>query len=187
VLLPGLLLAVLLLVVIRPLLVGALLAPVRLALGERAFVLLAGLKGAVPILLGILIQDAHVPGAERLTGLIFVVVLVSVVLQGGLVPQLAAWFRVPMRTVEQQPYAAGLRFNRQPQGMQHFVVRAGSPADGTAVGELSLGENGWVSMVRRHGDAVRLNGRTRLEAGDEVLAFTDPELDVQGLFTPDGS
>jgi cell volume regulation protein A len=92
-----------------------------------------------------------------------------------------------MRLVEQQPYAAGLRFNREPQGLQHFRVSAGSPADGAAVGELSLGESGWVSMVRRDGGSVRLTGRTRLEAGDEVLAFADPDLDVTELFArPEG-
>ena len=83
VLVPGLVLSVLLIVVIRPLLVGALLLPIRLALGERAFIVLAGLKGAVPILLGILIRDADVPGGQQLADLIFVVVLVSVVVQGS--------------------------------------------------------------------------------------------------------
>jgi potassium/hydrogen antiporter len=48
----GLILAGLLTLVVRPLLVGLLLLPVRLAWGERLFVLWAGLKGAVPILLG---------------------------------------------------------------------------------------------------------------------------------------
>ncbi|HEY0373950.1 MAG TPA: cation:proton antiporter [Amnibacterium sp.] len=182
VLLPGLAIAALLLLVIRPLLVGALLAPIRLALGERAFIVLAGLKGAVPILLGIIIRDAHVPGGDVIAGLIFVVVLVSVVVQGGAVPLLARWFRVPMRTVEQQPFVAGLRFNQEPEGLRHFVVTAGSPADGAAVGELSLGEHGWVSMVRRDGGPVRLSGRTRLEPGDEVLAFADPDLEVGDLF-----
>ncbi len=182
VLLPGLLMSALLILLIRPVLVGALLVPIRLQLGERAFILLAGLKGAVPILLGILIRDAHVPGGDRLASIIFIVVLVSVVVQGGSVPLLASWFRVPMRTVEQQPYVAGLRFNEEPQGMQHFVVSPGSPADGAAIGELSLGEGGWVSMVRRGGSAVRLTGRTRLEAGDEVLAFADPDLGVADLF-----
>jgi cell volume regulation protein A len=182
VLLAGLLLAGVLILGIRPVLVGALLAPIRLQLGERAFVLLAGLKGAVPILLGVMIRESGLPGADRIASIIFVVVLVSVVVQGGLTPQLAAWFKVPMREVEQQPYVAGLRFNEEPRGVQHFSVEHGSAAEGAALGELSLGENGWVSLVRRDGRAVQLSGRTRLEAGDEVLAFADPELDVADLF-----
>jgi potassium/hydrogen antiporter len=50
--LTGLVLAVLLVFVVRPLLVGPLLMLVRLTWGERAFVLWSGLKGAVPVLLG---------------------------------------------------------------------------------------------------------------------------------------
>ena len=171
--------------VIRPVLVGPLLLPLRLAWGERAFVLLAGLKGAVPILLGILIREADVPGAERIAAIIFDVVIVSVIVQGGLVPQLAAWFRVPMRDVEQQPYVGGLRFNEEPRDLQRFVVERGSPADGATVADLSLGEHGWVSLVRRDGVSVPLRGHTTLREGDEVLAFAEPDLDVGDLFRAD--
>ena len=48
----GLVLALLLAFLIRPVLVGLVLWPVRLARNERLFVLWAGLKGAVPVLLG---------------------------------------------------------------------------------------------------------------------------------------
>src|SRR5512133_3090634 len=85
----GLMLAVLLTVVVRPLLVGLLLVPVRLAWGERLFVLWAGLKGAVPILLGSFLLTAGVPDATRLHAVIVVVVAFSVIVQGGLVPTVA--------------------------------------------------------------------------------------------------
>ena len=93
----GLGIAALLIVAIRPVLVGLLLWPVRLARGERAFVLFAGLKGAVPILLGtyVLAEGAH--RATDVYDVIFVVVLVSVVVQGGLVPAAARILHVPMR------------------------------------------------------------------------------------------
>lgn len=184
VLIPGVVLAALLIVVIRPVLVGPLLLPLQLTRGERGFVLFAGLKGAVPILLGILIRDAEVPGAMRLAAIIFVVVVISVLVQGGLVPQVAAWFHVPMRDVEQQPFVAGLRFNEEPQDLRRYVVRTASPADGATLADLSLGERGWVSLVRRDGVSVPLRGGTRLEAGDEVLAFAEPDLDVDDLFRP---
>jgi len=95
----GLGLAAMLTLVIRPVLVGLVLAPVRLAAGERVFVLWSGLKGAVPILLGTYVLGEHVAGAQRVYDVIFVVVLVSVVVQGGLVPVVAARCRVPMRPV----------------------------------------------------------------------------------------
>jgi potassium/hydrogen antiporter len=102
----GLVIAVLLALVIRPVLVGALLAPVRLARGERIFVLWSGLKGAVPVLLGTFAFTAGVPGAARIYAVVFVVVAFSVVVQGGLVPTVARWCRVPMRVVQPRPWAA---------------------------------------------------------------------------------
>jgi len=78
-------------------LVGLVLWPVRLRRGERGFVLWAGLKGAVPILLGTYVLVEGIPGAHRVYNVIFVVVLVSVVVQGGLVPYVARRFGVQMR------------------------------------------------------------------------------------------
>jgi cell volume regulation protein A len=82
---PGLVLGVALAVAIRPLLVGACLARVALSARERAFVLWAGLKGAVPILLGVLMVAEPVPDADRLYGVVVVVVLFSVLVQGSTV------------------------------------------------------------------------------------------------------
>jgi len=93
----GLVIALLLTFVVRPLVVGALLLPVRLRWGERLFVMWAGLKGAVPILLAALAVLATVKDDQRLYGIVFVVVLFSVVVQGTLVPFVARRLGVPMR------------------------------------------------------------------------------------------
>ena len=75
-----------------------------------------GLKGAVPILLGMFILSAGVAHASRIYAIIFIVVLVSVLLQGSLVPALAAAFKVPMRLVDPEPWAAGIRLTEEPLG-----------------------------------------------------------------------
>jgi potassium/hydrogen antiporter len=95
--LEGLVLAAMLAFLIRPLVVGALLLPVRLAWGERLFVMWSGLKGAVPILLASLAVIASVDDASRIYGIVFVVVLFSVVVQGTLVPFVAERLGVPMQ------------------------------------------------------------------------------------------
>ena len=85
----GLALAAFLALVGRPLVAGALLMPARLDRGERLFVLWAGLKGAVPILLAAFAVTHHVHEAARIYETDFVVVLASVVVQGGTIPTAA--------------------------------------------------------------------------------------------------
>ena len=178
----GIGLAALLILVIRPVLLGVLLAPIRLRRGERAFVLWSGLKGAVPILLGTYIVSEEVAGADRLYAVIFVVVLVSVVVQGGLVPTFARLWRVPMRVVEPEPWALGMRFRDEPEGLHRYVVRRGSPADGAAVGDLPLGEDIWISMISRAGRLVHVRGDTVLQVGDEVLTLAPDDSIAGSLF-----
>ena len=178
----GLVLAVLLILVIRPVLVGLVLAPIRLHRGERAFVLWAGLKGVVPILLGTYAVAEAAPDADRIYSVVFVVVLLSVVVQGGLVPTLARAWKVPMRVVEQEPWTMGMRFRDQPEGIQRYVVELGSAADGTTLNDLPLDEDVWVSVVSRQGRMVQVTGATTLRPGDEVLAITSDRALADRLF-----
>jgi cell volume regulation protein A len=92
----GLVLAALLGLVIRPLVVTPLLLPVRLDWGERGFVVWSGLKGAVPILLASLAVVSGTDDAAEIYGIVFVVVLCSVVVQGSLVPSVATRLGVEM-------------------------------------------------------------------------------------------
>ena len=89
-------LAVVLGLLVRPLVVVALLLPVRLTWGERLFVAWSGLKGAVPILLAALAVIAAVDDGAQIYDIVFVVVLFSVVVQGTLLPTVAARLRVPL-------------------------------------------------------------------------------------------
>jgi potassium/hydrogen antiporter len=75
----GLALAVILAAIARPLAVGPLLLPVHMKRNERLFVIWAGLRGAVPILLATLALLAAVDDAERIYDIVFVVVAFSVI------------------------------------------------------------------------------------------------------------
>jgi cell volume regulation protein A len=174
---PGLILGVALAFVIRPVLVGLCLIPARLKASERTFVLFAGLKGAVPILLGTFLLTARVPGAGRLYGIVVVVVVFSVVVQGSLTPAVARLLRVQMRAVEPQPWALGVRLQDEPSGVHRLTIKAGSPADGRTIDQIAtLPGDAWVSFVVRDGQLVPIKGDTRLRAGDDVLVLADPGL-----------
>ena len=95
--LDGILFALIVALVARPIVAGVLLIPTRLNRGERLFVVWGGLKGAVPILLAAFAVIANADGAERIYGIVFVVVLCSVVVQGTSIPFVANRLGVPMR------------------------------------------------------------------------------------------
>ena len=174
---PGLILGVALTVAIRPLAVGLCLAPVRLQRNERAFIFVAGLKGAVPILLGEFLRAAHVADAERLYGIVVVVVAFSVLVQGSSVPGVAKLLRLPMHTVETQPWEIAVRLQDEPEGVHRLHVASGSAAQGCTI--EALGDHAgdiWVSIVVRATGLVPVRGNTELEAGDEVVILADPEL-----------
>ena len=168
----GSLLALVLVLVVRPLVVGPLLLPARLRMGERIFVLWGGLKGAVPILLGTLVLLEGVPDAQRIYLLVFVVVAFSVVVQGTTMPALAERMRIPMRRLEDEPWNLAIRLREEPQDVERLVVRAGARAAGTAIRDLPLGES-WIALVLREGRPLRPGGSTELAPGDEVVLLAD--------------
>jgi cell volume regulation protein A len=95
--LDGILLILALAFVARPLVVAALLAPFRFTNGERAFIGWSGLKGAVPILLAAFALVQGVEDASDVFHIVFVVVLLSVAVQGTLLPWVARRLAIPMR------------------------------------------------------------------------------------------
>jgi cell volume regulation protein A len=94
--LEGVAIAVVLGLVVRPIVVAATLARADLGRNEKAFIAWSGLKGAVPILLAAFGVLQAVDEADRIYGIVFVVVLVSVLGQGTLVPAVARRLGIPM-------------------------------------------------------------------------------------------
>jgi potassium/hydrogen antiporter len=102
--LDGVVLAVLGTFVVRPLALAPLLAPVKLTPGERVFVVWAGLKGAVPILLASFALLGDVDHASRIYLIVFVVVALSVTLQAATIPTAASRLGVPMLELREREW-----------------------------------------------------------------------------------
>ncbi|MDQ2849584.1 MAG: cation:proton antiporter [Actinomycetota bacterium] len=186
---PGLAVWLVMSAVVRPLFVGVTLWPAKLRPKELSFVLFAGLKGAVPILLGDMLLHSGVPDAQRLYGIIVVVVILSVAFQGTLVPSVARRLRLPMHTIEPEPFAFGVRLGSEPDSAVRLMVAAGSVADGTRIEDLDeLPEDAWISLVVRGGDLVNIRRDTVLKAGDDVLILAEAEHrpEIERTFTESG-
>jgi potassium/hydrogen antiporter len=176
----GIVLALVLAFVARPLAVAPLLARTRLRTGERVFVMWGGLKGAVPILLGALAVLSGVDEAGRIYQLIFVVVAFSVLVQGSTVPWAARRLGVRMRTRAPEPWRLSIDLPKEPGDLHRHRVREGSYAAGRRIKELPLGEYGWILTIVREGEVVRPGGSSVLEAGDEVVVSAESR-DARGV------
>jgi cell volume regulation protein A len=169
---PGLIFGAILAFIIRPILVGLCLTPAGLRPNERSFILFAGLKGAVPILLGGYLLSARVPDATRLYGIVVIVVVFSVVVQGSLIGTVARRLRLPVRIIEPEPWALGVRLRDEPEGVHRLTVAAGSPADGATIANLAgLPAGAWITLLVRDGQLLPMRGNTRLESGDAVTVL----------------
>ena len=160
----GIAVALIVAFVARPLAIVPLLVPARLTRGEKTFIAWAGLKGAVPILLGALALLSTVDDADRLYGIVFIVVLFSVVVQGVSVPTVARRLRIPFRRVDHDLAE-----------VLEFVVRDDAFANGRRLSELPLGERAWIGVLIRDGSPTAISGSVVLEPGDRVHVYCQPE------------
>jgi potassium/hydrogen antiporter len=178
--LEGLAIAVVLGLVVRPLVVAVTLARADLSRNEKAFIAWSGLKGAVPILLAAFGLLGHVDDGQRIYGLVFIVVLASVVGQGTFVPMVAERLKIPMRLRERLPWELSVRVGAEPSGVAEKLVERGSPWDGALIDDLPLPDDAWITLVVRDGATVKPNGDLRLRHGDRVLLLGLPDATATG-------
>ncbi len=95
----------------------------------------------------------------------------SVIVQGGTVPAAARRLKIPLRTIEPEPWSLGIRFQDEPEGLHRCTVTPGSAADGTAIGDLPMAEDAWISLVIRRANLVPAHASTVLHAGDEIVVL----------------
>jgi cell volume regulation protein A len=167
--LPALLIGVVLLLVARPLAVLLSLTPFRVPLREQLFLSLAGLRGAVPIVLATIPVVAHVPGSQQLLNLVFVLVIIFILVQAPALPPLARRLRlVP------SPAGRELRVEAAPLDLIdaeliELTIEPGSRLHGVEIFELRLPEPCAVTLVVRDGHAFVPQPTTRLATGDQLL------------------
>jgi cell volume regulation protein A len=160
----GLTVALILAFVARPLAILPLLVPARLTWGERIFIAWGGLKGAVPILLGALAVLGEVDDERGLYGIVFIVVLFSVIVQGASVPIVADRLRIPFR-----------RVHHDLAEVLEFVVQDDAYAAGRRLADLPLGERAWVGVLVRNSRPHEISDDVVLEPGDRVHVYCQPD------------
>lgn len=167
---PALALAVFLMLIARPLAVWVCLLPFRFPRREQLFVGWVGLRGAVPIVLGMFPLLAGVPQARELFDVAFVVVLASLLVQGSTVALAARATAVtlPPRQEPLMRVQVGAATN-EPMELAQFAIRAGTALAGQVGASVSMpGESRLVSVLRQ-GSNLEPQAAGTLRAGDRIL------------------
>ncbi|HUO62023.1 MAG TPA: potassium/proton antiporter [Candidatus Bathyarchaeia archaeon] len=162
--LPSIFLAVLLVVVVRPISVW-LSTPFggHLNNQEKALLGWAGLRGAVPIVLGTYVLSAHILYGDLIFNAVFFVVLVSALIQGTMLNSVARYLDV----IDHLPANKLTSYTDSIEKIYFHVAHAHSIA-GAHVYEVGLPSNAHITEIKRRGKYIKLDNDTYIKASDRL-------------------
>jgi len=183
-LVPALTFAIALMFVIRPVVVMLCMIKSPFSMRERIFTSWVGIRGSAPIMLAALalatLPEDHAVGPQALFYVVFVVVLLSILLQGSTLMWVAKKLKLmlPYEEKEELPFS----YDEKSDGreMYLFSIARDSVLVDRKLSECTL-ENGPVLlMIKRGNQYLQPHPDFRLQAGD-ALSFIGPREAMQQL------
>jgi cell volume regulation protein A len=172
----GTLLAVILVVLARPVAVFVATLPFPYDWRERTIVGWAGLRGAVPVVLATFPVIEHVPHSLQFFNLVFFAVLVSTVAQGSTFEWLAGRLRLTTNDPAlPRPLSESGTIRSLGAEVLEYTVAPTDAISGANVRDLGLPRDAVVSVIVRGDRAIPPRGSTRLEPGDELHLLISEE------------
>jgi cell volume regulation protein A len=153
----------------RPLSVLASAPWFRVGLREQAFLSWSGLRGAVPIVLATIPYAAGVPGGQQLFDVVFVLVVVFTIVQGGTLPRVGRWLGVVETGRADDLEVEVAPLEEIGADLLALTIPPGSRLHGVYVGELRLPVDASVVFLLREGRRSVPDSSTRLRTGDSLL------------------
>jgi cell volume regulation protein A len=178
VLIPGLIISFFIIIVARPLSVYLCLIPFKqITTRDKAFVSWVGLRGAVPIIFAILALAADVPHARWLFNIVFIITLVSLILQGTFLNRVASWLKLSKQPVQYRSFEDfDVEFSEEiKSAMTEILITEDTIKHGKNLMEMPLPNNTLAVMVKRGESYFIPTGQTKLCVGDKLLVISDDE------------
>ena len=168
---PAILIMLFLTFVARPLAVTLIMKPFKATWNQIFFISSAGLRGAASIVFAIMVVAENHSVIYDLFHIVFVVSLLSVALQGSILPYFAKrWdmidrFADVRKTFNDYQQASAIALNS-------IVLDASHPWVGLKLKEINITGKALILMVKRNGEKFIPNGETSLNVADELLLGT---------------
>ena len=167
--LEGAVLAVVVVVIARPIGAALATAPFGFTWAEQLILGWAGLRGAVPVVLATFPVIEGIEGSTEFFTIVFFAVILSTLLQGTTFEPLAK--RLGVTTSEPalpEPLAEAGTISRLGAEILEYPVAPGDAIAGHRVRDLGLPREAVVNVIVRGDQAIPPRGSTRLREGDQV-------------------
>lgn len=172
----GLLIAIALIFIARPISIFISLLPAKFNVQEKTLISWVGLRGAVPIILATFPLLAGLPQADTIFNIVFFVVLTSALLQGASIPYVAKWLGVDAPVVKKPIYPIEYTpISGYKNELKELAIPAGSSMDGKTIVELSLPQEFLIILIARSHEFITPSGGITLLAGDILIVLADKE------------
>ncbi len=176
--LPALLIGLFMIFVARPFSVFISLFPFRsITVKDKLFVSWVGLRGAVPIIFALYPLTAGIPHARFVFNVVFFITILSVILQGTFLTQVAGWLDLLLPYTKRKK---GHDFDVDlPEDIGSISVDISvtqkALENGNKLMDLPLPEDVLVVMVKRDQKYFIPKGKTEVQVGDKLLLMMNNE------------
>ena len=176
----GLLVAIFMIVVSRPISVFACLLPFRrFTTRARVYISWVGLRGAVPIIFATYpLMSAEIPNARMIFNIVFFVTIVSLLVQGTTVSAMARWLGLVGKSEEKEIFNVALP-DEIKSAMSEIELTDEALSGGNKLMNLSLPDNTLVVMVKRGEQYFVPIGHSHLLSGDRLLVISDNDEELR--------
>ncbi|SER33777.1 potassium/proton antiporter, CPA1 family [Gracilibacillus ureilyticus] len=163
----GLLLAVILIIIARPIAVFLSIFRMGFEWRERIFLSWAGLRGAVPIVLATFPLIAGIEDSPMIFNVVFFVVLTSTLLQGSTIAVFAKSLKLTgPKKVEPSHSLELVSIGKANAEIMEYEVNEESTLNGSTIKDIDFPQDVLINAIIRHNDLVTPTGDTKINAGD---------------------
>jgi potassium/hydrogen antiporter len=172
----GLLIALFLMLIARPLSVFVALGWTHMTLSEKSFISWVGLRGAAPIILATFPLLAGLAEASTIFNLVFFIVLTSVLVQGTTLGAVARMLQVDEPSITRLAFPLELTPSDSISSeLIELSIPERSPAVGKRLVDINLPGQTLVTLLGRDNQFIVPTGSTALRAGDLLLILAHPD------------
>lgn len=175
---PALLIALFLVFVARPVAVFSILSWFKTPVRQQLLVSWVGLRGAASIVFATFPLTNQIPAANQIFNTVFFVALISILLQGTLIPRIAKVLDVVEE--EETVYKTFSDYQDEThEKLMEYTVGKNNPWAGKSIMEADIPDKILVVMIKRGKEVITPKGYTVIKPGDRLILISNSFDDIK--------